>query len=219
MNNALPFDVRQYLYKQWNEQHAFAYISINKLDFSMEWSENLSSLYGLNLIQNRPADEQLLFLQGIYPYQESQPLILNEVNFSTNRSTDIHIVPSRYKLCILLFDVTYHVRMHQKLQQKRNELKLLYEQEMRSIHALRQSFEELKRQKELAETSHHSKAEFIQCISRDLKSILNGILGFAQMIENRLPDDALEYVQEIKSSGGYLLSMIDNLLDISEMKK
>lgn len=214
--NALPFDVRRYLYKQWNKKNIFGYILIGKLDFSIEWSENLSSLYGINLIQNQPADEQLLFLQGIYPYEKNEPLILEEVNFPTNRAADIHIVPSRYNVCILLFDVTDKVLLHQELQQKRNEIKLLYEQEMRSMRILKQSYEELKRQKELAENANRIKSEFLQQITRDLKSPLNGILGFAQLLESPLVGDAFEYVQEIKNSGANLLAMINELLNVSE---
>ena len=164
----LPFDVRRYLYKQCTEKTLFAYISIDKLDFSIEWSDNLSQLYGIELNQHQPIDEQLPFLAGIYPYEENHPLILNEVNFPTQRAADIHIVPSRYKLCILLFDVTKVLQLHQELQQKRNELKLLYEQEMRSMRSLQQSYHDLKRQKEFAENANLTKSDFLRHISRDL---------------------------------------------------
>lgn len=218
---ALPFDVRRYLYKQWNKRNFFSYVLIDNADSSLEWSENISSLYGINLVQGVPADEQLMFLQGIYPYQGDQPFILEEVNFPTNKAADIHIVPSRYNLCILLFDVTKTVLLHQELQQKRNELKLLYEQEMRSIRTLKQSYQELKKQKEITEAAHRTRSELLQHITRDLKSPLNGILGFTQlleMLEHPLTGEALEYVQEIKNSGTYLLAMIDRLLGISEIE-
>lgn len=222
--NILPFDVRRYLYKQWSEKNFFAYILIDKLDSSLAWSENISTLYGISLVQNQPADEQLLFLQGIYPYQGNQPLILEEVNFSTNKAADIHIVPSRYNLCILLFDVTKTVKLHQDLQQKRNELKLLYEQELHSMRSLKKSYEELKRQKELADSANRSKSELLEHMTRDLKSPLNGILGFAQlleMLEKPLTGYAQEYVQEIKNSGNHLLTLINDLRDVfeSESKK
>jgi signal transduction histidine kinase len=171
------------------------------------------------LTQELPIEEQLLFLQGIYPYEHTQSFVLNEVVFANGRAADIHIVPSKYKLCILLFDVTKTMKFHQELQQQRNELKLLYEEAMRSMQRLKQAYNEIESQKELAETANQAKSDFLRCVTHDLKSPLTGILGFAQlleMIESPLPEAAADYVQEIKKLGYYLLKLVNDLLDIAK---
>ncbi len=219
--NKIPFDVRRYLYKQYNEKVIFSYILIDKIDSTLEWSDNVQMLYDLELTQDLPADEQLLFLQGIYPYQETQPFVLSEVVFSSNRAADIHIVPSKYKLCILLFDVTENMLFHQELQQQKNELKLLYEQQKRSMLALKDSYQEIQRQKKFAEHANQAKSEFLRHVTHDLKSPLTGILGFAQLLEfikEPLPAEANDYIGEIKKSGNYLLSLINDLLDIAKIE-
>lgn len=63
------------------------------------------------------------------------------------------------------------------------------------------------------------KDQFLAACSHDLRSPLTGILGFAQLLEedgDLVPDD-LAKVQGIRRSGDYLLSLINNLLDIGKM--
>lgn len=219
--NTLPFNITRYLYSQWTERTFFGYILVDKLKLPVDWSENISSLYGIQLYKDKCADEQLLFLQGLFPYTDEHVLVLDAVNISTDKSVDIHLVPSKDELCILLFDVTESSKLRQELQQKNNEIKLLYDQEVRSMRTLRQSYLELQRQKEEVEKANQAKSKFLQQITHDLKSPLNGILGFAQLME--LCDETLsiemqDYVQNIKISANHLLDLIHELLDIASIE-
>ena len=221
--NGLPFSITRYLCGQWTERTIFIYILINKQGYITDWSDNITPFYGLKLNTQQAADEQIVFLQGCLPYDSCEPLILDSVNFDTGRSADIHLIPAEEEeLCVLLFDVTESTKLRQQLQQKSNDIALLYEQEKHSIRKLKQSYKQLERQKEISETANRAKTTFLQHINHDLKNPLNGILGFLQLLEmhdeNPLDKDQQEYLQEIKNSSTYMLDLVNELLDIAKIE-
>ncbi len=221
--NGLPFSITRYLCGQWTDRTLFIYVLVNKQGLITDWSDNITPFYGLKLNTQQTADEQLLFLQGCLPYDSAEPLILDSINFDTGRSADVHIIPAEDdELCVLLFDVTESTKLRQQLQQKSNDIALLYEQEKHSIRKLKQSYLRLERQKEISEAANRAKTTFLQHINHDLKNPLNGILGFLQLLEmhdeNPLDKDQQEYLQEIKNSSAYMLDLVNELLNIAEIE-
>jgi signal transduction histidine kinase len=74
-----------------------------------------------------------------------------------------------------------------------------------------------------AEEASRSKSAFLAEISHELRSPLNAILGFAEIIRDRhLGDHALdryvEYAGLIHNAGNLLLSLINDLLDLSKIE-
>jgi signal transduction histidine kinase len=73
-----------------------------------------------------------------------------------------------------------------------------------------------------SEKANRIKSEFLANMSHELRTPLNGILGFGQLLEN-LPEAKLarkprEYVNHILESGYHLLSLINDILDISTIE-
>jgi DNA-binding response OmpR family regulator len=59
------------------------------------------------------------------------------------------------------------------------------------------------------------KGEFLSRASHELRTPLNHVLGFAQLLEmDRLTHEQKKSVQQIRSSGGHLLQLIDHLLAV-----
>jgi signal transduction histidine kinase len=74
---------------------------------------------------------------------------------------------------------------------------------------------------ELEATSRH-KSEFLANMSHELRTPLNAILGFAQVLRERMFGDINEkqeeYLDDILSSGNHLLSLINDVLDLSKVE-
>ncbi len=65
------------------------------------------------------------------------------------------------------------------------------------------------------------KSEFLFHISHDIRTPLNAILGFAELLKRHPgePDKQAEYIGHIRQSGSQLLMMIDDLLDLSRLEQ
>ncbi|MEA5050651.1 MAG: response regulator [Oscillospiraceae bacterium] len=79
--------------------------------------------------------------------------------------------------------------------------------------------ERLRRALELAETATAAKSDFLSSMSHDLRTPLNGVLGFtAFALRENDPRKKQEYLERIASSGQLLLSLINDTLDLSRIE-
>ncbi len=78
-----------------------------------------------------------------------------------------------------------------------------------------------KKSRELEAASMH-KSEFLANMSHELRTPLNAILGFSQLLRERMVGELNEkqegYVDDILSSGNHLLSLINDVLDLSKVE-
>jgi signal transduction histidine kinase/PAS domain-containing protein len=79
--------------------------------------------------------------------------------------------------------------------------------------------EELKRQKEDAESASRFKSEFLANMSHEIRTPMNGILGFVEQLEKHETDpERLKQFNMIRSSGNTLLHIINDILDFSKIE-
>jgi PAS domain S-box-containing protein len=70
-----------------------------------------------------------------------------------------------------------------------------------------------------AEQANIAKSEFMSRMSHELRTPLNSVLGFAQILQMELEEPSeLEMIGYIVKSGGYLLELINEVLDISRVE-
>lgn len=73
-----------------------------------------------------------------------------------------------------------------------------------------------------AETANRIKSEFLANMSHELRTPLNSVIGFSDMLAEgyagHLEEKQKKYVQNVSQSGKYLLTLINNILDIAKIE-
>ena len=72
--------------------------------------------------------------------------------------------------------------------------------------------------KQIAEKANLAKSDFLSSMSHELRSPLNAILGFAQLMESGTPPPTLaqrQSIDQILQAGWYLLELINEILDLA----
>ncbi len=84
--------------------------------------------------------------------------------------------------------------------------------------ALQESNVEMESAKSAAEKANLAKSDFLSAMSHELRSPLNAILGFAQLMESASPlptDSQKESIAQILQAGWHLLKLINEILDLA----
>ena len=86
---------------------------------------------------------------------------------------------------------------------------------------LQQKNVELQTTKSAAEKANLAKSDFLSSMSHELRSPLNAILGFAQLMETSSPlpsPDQTESIGQILKAGWHLLTLINEILDLARIE-
>ena len=99
---------------------------------------------------------------------------------------------------------------------QRQQIKIRKEREAeREVHN-----QQLAEALQAAQAASNSKTTFLSNMSHDIRTPMNAVLGFATLLERDAenPDKVREYTKKIMASGHHLLSLINDILDVSKIE-
>ena len=114
------------------------------------------------------------------------------------------------KVILIATDITERKRVEKELMTYRNHLEEL----------VRERTHELAIAKDEAETANKAKSTFLSNMSHELRTPLNAILGYTQILSrnDNLTETQKVQLKTVYSSGKHLLSLINDLLDLSKIE-
>ncbi len=199
------------------------YFFIHRIDLAQDFYEEISSHeYAIHRLTGHSgrAQEKL--------YEICDSIVAAEYRKSVRAFFDLSTVPERMRktdmieIEYLAADGNWHLA---RFIEKKRDISgrvthILYA--TRNVNQQKQQEmekERLQRAYQDAENANAAKTTFLLNMSHDIRTPMNAILGYAQLMQQKLTDpELLHYQNMIEQSGNLLLSIINHVLDMARIE-
>lgn len=194
---------------------------------------------GIGICQIAPSGEWLnanRTMAQILEYDSPQELLLSQPDLHHGLFVDESVRGNWFKLLQESLQREYEAELYTKdkkrsvwvnmsghsVRDSKGEISY-FECAMYDITERRQAELSLTKAKEQADFANRSKSEFLANMSHELRTPLNAIIGFSEIIKDQLfgpvgQPQYIEYACDIHDSGELLLSLINDILDMSKIE-
>ncbi len=122
-----------------------------------------------------------------------------------------------------LTSAIYNTQSYERIQQQAMELAENSREQQESNQALRQQRDELSVLNTALEEANRVRSQFLSTMSHELRTPLTSIIGFGQMLQrtaaaNALPERQQQNIERILRNAQHLLSLINDVLDLSKIE-
>ncbi|QDT65711.1 PAS domain-containing hybrid sensor histidine kinase/response regulator [Calycomorphotria hydatis] len=116
-------------------------------------------------------------------------------------------------------DISDRLQAERNIRRYAEQVETAREVVERQAEALGHQAEQLRLSREEAESANHAKSEFLANMSHEIRTPMTAILGFAEIVEQRLIDaESLDAIRTVRRNGEYLLQVINDILDLSKIE-
>jgi len=168
-------------------------------------------------------DEDSISAEDVYEFWQSRIYVgdLPLVEENTRKMAEGHLAEVTYQWDHPRKGMVY-VRCGGKLNFKDKKMTVLsgYHSDVTDIVLTDQKHhEELEMAKFEAERANRTKTQFLFNMSHDIRTPMNAIVGYTELVKSHLDDKALaeEYLRKIEYSNDFLLSLINNVLEMARI--
>ena len=139
-------------------------------------------------------------------------------NIANNRLTTIYVT-----MFILIFGVLFSLLISRSISKQQKDLETSNKKLVEDQEQIRQLNGELAIAKTEADLANTSKTQFLSNMSHEIRSPLNAISGFSQILTNKvkkmnMPHEFIQFLDNINLSSQNLSELINNILDLSKIE-